>query len=110
MGGGLKALRDYIQDLLTQKNLSLLQVEKRSKGRITDSYVKDILNGKTKSISVDKLNALAEGLGVTGLELYKVTSGEQIESDPQDLDAILRLILDMTPKQRKALLVQLRKK
>jgi len=63
----LKALRDYIEKVLAQKNLSRLQVEKRSKGKITDSYIKDILDGKTKSISVEKLNALAQGLGVPGL-------------------------------------------
>lgn len=106
----MKALREYIEKTLAQKNLSRLQVEKRSKGKITDSYIKNILDGKTKTISVDKLNALAEGLGVSGLELYRVVSGDKVEHDPQDLDAILRIVLDMTPKERASLLASLRKK
>jgi transcriptional regulator with XRE-family HTH domain len=106
----MRALRDYIVKTIAQKNLSRLEVQRRSDGKITDSYIKDILDGKTKSISVDKLNALAEGLGVTGIELYRIASGEKPECETQDLDAILRIILDMSPRERKILLSRLRKK
>lgn len=74
----MEKLRAYVRAVMEQKGLSEWQVEKRAKGKIKDSYVKDILSGKTKSISVEKLNALAEGLGVDGIELYKAASGESV--------------------------------
>jgi transcriptional regulator with XRE-family HTH domain len=76
----MEKLRAYVRAVMEQKGLSEWQVEKRAKGKIKDSYVKDILSGKTKSISVEKLNALAEGLGVDGIELYRAASGEAVVS------------------------------
>jgi transcriptional regulator with XRE-family HTH domain len=71
----MEQLRKFLREVMDKKGLSEWEIEKRAKGRIKDSYIKDILSGKTKSISVEKLNALAEGLGVDGVELYKVASG-----------------------------------
>ena len=119
----MEELREYIQQVLAQKGLSILQVEKRSGGKIKDSYIRDILDGKTKAISVEKLNALAEGLGVDGLELYKLASGKQavfkyedpwpnsvlikaieaITSNP-DLTKIIKALLKMKPAEIKAIL------
>lgn len=82
----MEKLRAYVRAVMERKGLSEWQVEKRAKGKIKDSYVKDILSGKTKSISVEKLNALAEGLGVEGVELYRAASGAPVaiagEEDP----------------------------
>lgn len=74
----MEKLRAYVRAVMEAKGISEWQIEKRAKGKIKDSYVTDILAGKTKSISVEKLNALAEGLGVDGIELYKAASGESV--------------------------------
>lgn len=124
----MEELRQYIQDFLDQTGLPRLQIEKRSGGKIKDSTIEDILNGRTKSISVDKLNALAEGMGVEAIELFKVASGkktafrhkdpwpshilvnavETIISSPE-LTRAVKALLVMKPAKLKALLKQLEK-
>jgi hypothetical protein len=74
----MEKLRAYVRAVMEEKGLSEWEVQKRAKGKIKDSYVRDILSGKTKSISVEKLNALAAGLGVDGVELYRVASGAAV--------------------------------
>src|SRR6185436_4041526 len=119
-------LRAYVREVMDKKGLSEWQVEKRANRKIKDSYIKDILSGKTKSISVEKLNALAEGLGVDGVDLYRIASGEDIPvaeeealppglfvkavdlmiHDP-DVSAIVSSLLRLKPAKLKALRKQL---
>jgi transcriptional regulator with XRE-family HTH domain len=104
-------LRDYVRSIMKQKGLSVPEIAKRSGNKIKKSYIFDILSGKTKYISVDKLNALAKGLDIDGVELYKAASGDIPLSDPAaELTAIFKIVLDMTPKERTMLLASLRKK
>lgn len=122
----MEELREYLRQFFEKTDLPKLQVEKRSGGKIKDSTIEDILSGKTKSISVEKLNALAEGIGVDATELFKVASGkgtvfkhedpwpsyvliksvEAIISSPE-LTQIVQKILAMKPAKLKALLKHL---
>jgi len=91
----MEKLRAYLREVMDKKGLSEWQIEKRANGKIKDSYIADILSGKTKSISVEKLNALAEGLGVDGVELYRVASGEDIpytQEDPWPSELLFKMI------------------
>ena len=119
-------LRTYVREVMDKKSLSEWQVEKRANRKIKDSYIKDILSGKTKSISVEKLNALAEGLGVDGVELYRIASGNNVPAAEEealpaglflkavelmihdaDVSAIVRALLRLKPAKLKALRKQL---
>ena len=107
----MNKLRDYVRSIMKQKGLSVPEISKRSGNKIKTSYIFDILSGKTKYISVDKLNALAKGLDTDGVELYKAASGYTPLPDPAaELTAIFKIVLDMTPKERTTLLASLRKK
>jgi transcriptional regulator with XRE-family HTH domain len=107
----MEKLRNYVRSVMEQKGLSVPEISKRSGGKIKPAYIFDILSGKTKYISVEKLNALAKGLDVDGVELYKAASGYIPSPDPAaELTAIFKIVLDMTPKERTALLASLRKK
>lgn len=107
----MEKLREYLRAVMKQKGISVPEIQKRSGGTIKSSYIFDILSGKTKYISVDKLNALAKGLDVDSVELFKAASGYTPSPDPaSELTAIFRIVLDMNPKERKALLAYLRKK
>jgi transcriptional regulator with XRE-family HTH domain len=104
-------LRAYIREVMKQQGLSVAEIARRSGDKITDSYIFDILSGKTKSIGVEKINALAEGLGVESVELFKIASGHKPSPDPTgELTAILKIIIGMTAKERTALLAYLKKK
>ncbi len=107
----MEKLRKYLKQTMKERNLTKAQIERQSRGAITDSYLADILSGKTKHISVEKLEALALGLQMDSVELFKIVTGHIPTDDTsQDLAAIFRIVLDMNPKERKALLAQLRKR
>lgn len=126
----MEKLRAFLQEEMQRQGLTEWQIQKRADGEITDSYIKDILSGKTKSIGVDKLNALAKGLGADSIELFKLASGRGIVSKRKDQDpwtarglvrvidrilespdliAILKALLSMKPAKIKALKKQLEK-
>ena len=123
----MEGLRVYIREVMYRKNLKAIDIESRSGGQIKDSYISDILNGKTKSISVDKVNALAQGLGVNSFEVFQAASGGNIQGqdDPwpssllvntmtvimhsPDLTAIVKSLIAMKPAKIKALRKQIEK-
>lgn len=65
----------YIRDVMNAKGLTQKDVQKKSGGRITDGYVASILTGRATNPSVDKIKALADGLGVDVNELFHIAAG-----------------------------------
>jgi transcriptional regulator with XRE-family HTH domain len=61
--------------VLKEKRLSLRDVQVISGWKITDAYVGSIINGRAKNLSVEKLQALARGLGVNEDEIFRVARG-----------------------------------
>ena len=57
------------------KGLTQKDVQRMSGGRITDGYVASITTGRAKNLSVDKLKALADGLGVDVDALFEEGDG-----------------------------------
>jgi transcriptional regulator with XRE-family HTH domain len=90
----METLRAYIKEVMQQKRLKGIDVEAKSGGKITNSYISDIINGKTKTISVDKVNALAEGLGVDSFEVFTAASGGEVhtEGEPWSGYALIRIM------------------
>jgi transcriptional regulator with XRE-family HTH domain len=89
-------LAEYVKKVMKEKKLSGAEVERRSEGLISDSYLKDITSGKTKRPSLETLKGLARGLGVSYYdELLRVASGDPLEKGwtPESLaDAIQRIV------------------
>ena len=75
MAGGKDGLSEYVKRVMKLKGLTQRDVQKMSGGRITDGYVASITTGRAKNLSVDKLMALADGLGVDTDELFHVACG-----------------------------------
>lgn len=75
MAGGKDGLSEYVKRVMKLKGLTQKDVQKMSGGRITDGYVASITTGRAKNLSVDKLMALANGLGVDTDELFHVACG-----------------------------------
>jgi len=69
------ALSQYVRRIMLEKKLSRRDVKLQSDGQITDSYVSGIVNGTATNLSIEKLKALAQGLGVTERELVDVAYG-----------------------------------
>jgi transcriptional regulator with XRE-family HTH domain len=113
-----------------EKDLHPKDVERRSSGKIDDAYVVKIMKGISIP-SINKAQALAEGLGVDEDELFKVARGIPINEsgsrsgDPwpsnvlirtmesitssSELTRAVKTIVAMKPAKLKALLKQLEK-
>lgn len=78
-------LKAFIEEVMEKEGLSVAEIERRSGCEITDSHIFKILKGKAKSIGVDKLNALAKGLGVSNVQLLRVVSGEEVHYRNEEL-------------------------
>lgn len=65
----------YVRRIMAEKNLTFSDIEIRSRKLITGGYVGDIVAEKTTNPTVDKLKALARGLGVSADEIFDVARG-----------------------------------
>src|SRR5262245_26506542 len=74
-GGKKEDLSDYVRRILSQKRLSFRDVQRRSGGRITQGYVGAIVHGRYANPSVEKLKALACGLGENEEVVFRVARG-----------------------------------
>jgi transcriptional regulator with XRE-family HTH domain len=73
-------LSEYVQQVMAAKGLNQADVARNSQGLISDSYLQDIISGKTKRPSLETLKGLAKGLGVSYYdEMLRVASGDPLE-------------------------------
>ena len=68
-------LSRYVRRILAEKRLSFRDVQRASGGGITQGYVGAIVNGRYVNPSVEKLKALAEGLGENEETVFRVARG-----------------------------------
>jgi transcriptional regulator with XRE-family HTH domain len=106
----METLGQYVARIMEEKNLSALDIEARSVkagNRIADSYITNIVRGTSTNLSIEKLNALADGLGVDRVELYKVASGMPlIMNDPWPSNVLLKTMERITQSSELTQLVQ----
>lgn len=95
---GKIGLGDYVRSAMKRKGLTLRDIERNSGGRITDGYVSGIINGEAKNLTVEKLKALAAGLGVDVIDLFEAACGnfdqakQQAVNDPSHSLMVLALM------------------
>jgi transcriptional regulator with XRE-family HTH domain len=96
----IESLAQYVARILKEKNLKHHEVKELSGGRITDGYERGIMTGKASNPRVDKLKALALGLGVSEDEIFRVARGLPVESDDKwkanetNYQVVLDIIVD----------------
>jgi transcriptional regulator with XRE-family HTH domain len=73
-------LADFVRETMRRKHLTIRDVEQRSGGQITHSYVNKIKNGYGTNPSPAMIKALARGLGESEETLFAVVRG--ITPDP----------------------------
>ncbi|HEY8560455.1 MAG TPA: helix-turn-helix transcriptional regulator [Pyrinomonadaceae bacterium] len=82
-----ETLSQYVARLMSEKQLSGYDIQRRSCDGISQSYTNRIKNGDITNPTPEKLKALAKGLGVPEEELFRVARGA--ESPPTDFEAQL---------------------
>jgi transcriptional regulator with XRE-family HTH domain len=70
-----------VKRVIEEKALTLHDVELLSGKRITDTYVGNIISGEASNPSIDKIQALARGLGVEVVDLFKAAVGKSDEQE-----------------------------
>lgn len=80
-----EGLADYLRGKLKDEpSLTLRKIAERSGGGVTHSYLSKIISGAASNPSVDKLKAIADGLGVSFNEVSAAAGGELLE-EPSDI-------------------------
>ena len=74
MPGAKQRFAEYVKRVMKLKGLTQKDVQRLSGRRITDGYVASITTGRAANLSVEKLKALAYGLGVNLDELFHIAS------------------------------------
>lgn len=95
----VETLAEYVTRVIKEKRLKQDEVRRQSRGHITDGYIRGIMKGKARNLSVDKLKALALGLGVPEDELFRVARGlpaydRAKQRDESTYCSIIRLVGD----------------
>lgn len=94
-------LSDYVRQIMRDKGLGGTAIQRNSHGRITQGYVNDIISEKATNPSVEKLKALALGLGVSEEEVFRVARGLPIDDNYRaEGDKILAIFSDLPPPER----------
>lgn len=125
MPGAKHHLGEYVKWVMRLKGLTQKDVQRLSGGKITDGYVASITTGRAGNLSVEKLKALADGLGVDLDDLFHVASGRPERSDEgnrsatdplvildtvqkviasPDVSEILNEVVNLSPEERASLL------
>jgi hypothetical protein len=65
----------FVKDLMASRKMTIHEVKENATTEITESYISGIIKGSSCNPSVRKLVALASGLGVDAVELFKVAAG-----------------------------------
>jgi transcriptional regulator with XRE-family HTH domain len=105
----LETLSEYVNRVMEEKNIKALDVEARSieaGNKITDTYVTNIMRGTSSNLTIEKLLALAEGLGVDKVELFKVAAGIEEKDETWTLPSLIRAIqklFNLRPGEIKAI-------
>ena len=69
-------LAQYVKRVVKQKGLKLREIEEKSGGEITNGYISSIMSGNVTNLTVEKIAALAVGMGVDGREIFAAAYGE----------------------------------
>lgn len=76
----VETLAEYVRRIMQEKQFTLREVQKLSGHKIADAYVANIVRGTARNLSVDKLKALAIGLGEPEETVFKVARGVPLEA------------------------------
>jgi transcriptional regulator with XRE-family HTH domain len=80
-------LADYLRQKLKENpSLRLRGIAERSGGGVTHSYLSKLMSGAASNPSVEKLEAISEGLGVPYKEVLAATEGKSL-TDAESFDS-----------------------
>lgn len=90
-----ESLAQYVRRIVKQKGLKLREIEEKSGGEITNGYISSIMSGNVTNLTVEKIAALAVGMGVDGREIFSAAYGEptHLKGAPRSSDRMDAMVL-----------------
>lgn len=108
-----RGLSDYVTQVVRLKGLSAREVAQRSGGKITAGYVIGLMKGTARNPSIEKIKALASGLGVNVHEVFdagcgipRSTAAEKAKVDPSHAVMVIDLARKLAVNPQLARIVQ----
>lgn len=101
------ALKEYLEVQMAQQDITAKEIERRSKGKITDTHIAYIRSGKSKNPTVRIIMGLAEGLGVDPVEVFKIATGLETHQPLWTPRALVRTVDEIVDNTELGKLVQL---
>ena len=86
-------LAEYVTQVMKEQDLKPGEVERKSGKKVTDSHVKNIMNGTTTNPTLNILLGLAEGLGVNPVDLFKAAAGIEEDLSAYQLVTVMQHLL-----------------
>lgn len=86
-------LAKYVSQVMDEQGLTPGDVERRSKKKVTDSHVKNIMNGITTNPSLNIILGLAEGLGVNPVDLFKAAANIEEDLSAYQMVVVMQKLL-----------------
>lgn len=71
-----KSLSQYLQLLMKERGLKLADIERKCKGKLSNSYLSKIVRGEAENLTIEAIDILAEGLDIDGYELFAIAYGK----------------------------------
>jgi transcriptional regulator with XRE-family HTH domain len=79
----VETLGEYLKRIMSEKRLTMIDVQERSDRKITDAYIANLVKGIASNPSVDKLKALAVGLGEPEENVFKIARGVPLDGSEE---------------------------
>lgn len=100
-------LSDFVRRVRSEKKLSLMDVQRRSRGQIASSYVSRIENAYILNVTPKKLRALGRGLGVSDDEVFAAARGSSANTLGLDFElaALLHKYQSLAKEDREELCI-----
>jgi transcriptional regulator with XRE-family HTH domain len=95
-----KNLSQYLQLLMKERGLKLADVERRCKGKLSNSYLSKIVRGEAANLTIEAIDVLAQGLDVDGYELFAVAYGKPPRQSGADTVASIDPLLFVEAVQK----------
>jgi transcriptional regulator with XRE-family HTH domain len=83
-------LAEFVDLKMKEKNLSRLDIERRSGKMITDGYVATVLAGKADNPTLRILLGLAKGLDVHPIEVFKAAAEVEDPEETWNAETLVR--------------------
>jgi transcriptional regulator with XRE-family HTH domain len=95
-------LADYVARIIKEKGLTNQDVADRSQQRISRGYVSQIISRTSRNLTVDKLAALADGLGEPLRKILDAAAGGSPADDDEYRQSVLFYLYEKTRRVPRA--------